>query len=650
MAVLRKLNIEINLTGDGDKELRAWIKDLVDARKEGVSMSGGIDQMEKEMIDAARQIGLTRDQLKQMADATRKTKEIEAFGNKYGFAMSEIQSKIRDTRSAVDGLSTAMTALAAVGIGSKLLGSAGEMSKLAQKTEDLAVSLKVMLGDAGLAKKTLGQFKEFADISPFEPGPVNEAGLAMLQYGINAKDVIQNMQMVGDVASGTGKDFKDLASLFGKAFALKKVDNEMLQQVPVLYGEIAKQMGKTETQVFDMASKGQVSFDVMQKAFKSLTSEGGRYYKMMDERSKTTSGVLSTFSGNVDSVKISIGEMINEALRPAAEAGNIFLGWLLKTPWAMAVLKVAILALTPVAVLFFGSVLYKAIQTMGLLKLETLKFAASMAVAFLPVYLVIAIIMALILVFEDLWVWMNGGESLLGGWINKGGVLGNVIKVLTAPMRLLVWVVKDLWAAFSGGPSVLAGVFAKVKAFFVSILDFFKKYGKYFIMAIFPVSAIYFYWDQIVAFFTAMPGRIVAFFSALPGKIMAVLSGLKSQLKEYFMGLAPDWAIKLLGVKSEEKQEVEARAGGGPVSGGKPYLVGENGPELFVPTGDGSIVPGGNSGGTKGGAGGGITISPVLNFYGPANREDAATIADKVQKAIKDCIPAVRGMLGLEAV
>ena len=33
------------------------------------------------------------------------------------------------------------------------------------------------------------------------------------------------------------------------------------------------------------------------------------------------------------------------------------------------------------------------------------------------------------------------------------------------------------------------------------------------------------------------------------------------------------------------------RAGGGPVTKGKPYIVGENGPEVFVPKANGKIVP-----------------------------------------------------------
>ncbi len=58
-----------------------------------------------------------------------------------------------------------------------------------------------------------------------------------------------------------------------------------------------------------------------------------------------------------------------------------------------------------------------------------------------------------------------------------------------------------------------------------------------------------------------------------------------------------------------EIEEFEGgRAVGGPVTGGNAYLVGERGPELFVPNTNGQIVSNGN---IKG-AGGGVT----LNNYG----------------------------------
>ncbi len=56
-----------------------------------------------------------------------------------------------------------------------------------------------------------------------------------------------------------------------------------------------------------------------------------------------------------------------------------------------------------------------------------------------------------------------------------------------------------------------------------------------------------------------------------------------------------------------------ARAAGGPVSGGKTYLVGERGPELFTPPGSGQIIPNNKLGGA--GAGGGA-MSINVNVTG----------------------------------
>ena len=49
------------------------------------------------------------------------------------------------------------------------------------------------------------------------------------------------------------------------------------------------------------------------------------------------------------------------------------------------------------------------------------------------------------------------------------------------------------------------------------------------------------------------------------------------------------------------------RAVGGPVSAGRPYIVGENGPELFVPSGGGQVVPNGRMGG-------GGTVHQTINI------------------------------------
>jgi len=68
---------------------------------------------------------------------------------------------------------------------------------------------------------------------------------------------------------------------------------------------------------------------------------------------------------------------------------------------------------------------------------------------------------------------------------------------------------------------------------------------------------------------------------------------------------------------------VPGKAGGGPVLAGRPYMVGEHGPELFMPNRSGLIVP--NTGMLTRGAGGGVSVSPVYNI--DASGADAAAIA-----------------------
>jgi LysM repeat protein len=54
-----------------------------------------------------------------------------------------------------------------------------------------------------------------------------------------------------------------------------------------------------------------------------------------------------------------------------------------------------------------------------------------------------------------------------------------------------------------------------------------------------------------------------------------------------------------------------ARAGGGPVTGGRPYLVGENGPEIFVPKMSGGIIPGFSKGG----------VVPGVQYFAEENEQ-----------------------------
>ena len=79
------------------------------------------------------------------------------------------------------------------------------------------------------------------------------------------------------------------------------------------------------------------------------------------------------------------------------------------------------------------------------------------------------------------------------------------------------------------------------------------------------------------------------------------------------------------------------RAEGGPVGAGNSYIVGEKGPELFVPGSSGSIVPNGAMGG--GGGKSGAAVNVTYNIASGVSRSDLVPILEQERKRLKAEIP-----------
>ena len=78
------------------------------------------------------------------------------------------------------------------------------------------------------------------------------------------------------------------------------------------------------------------------------------------------------------------------------------------------------------------------------------------------------------------------------------------------------------------------------------------------------------------------------------------------------------------------------KAGGGPVTGGTPYIVGERGPELFVPSATGSIIPNNRLGS---GGGGGSSVNVTYNISSGVNKAELMPILENERKRLKAEIP-----------
>ena len=122
--------------------------------------------------------------------------------------------------------------------------------------------------------------------------------------------------------------------------------------------------------------------------------------------------------------------------------------------------------------------------------------------------------------------------------------------------------------------------------------------------------------DEIKTAFSLLGPIIDASFNALAGGENAV-EGLKAAIKSLIIQLLKAAALAAIiaiatGGSGDPVSFLSAfksilglpgKAQGGTVNSGSPYIVGENGPELFVPTGSGNIVSNGRFGNMGGGGG-----------------------------------------------
>ena len=260
-----------------------------------------------EKIDQAR---LKMAQLKTVEqDLKSKTATATAELKKMNSGMSETKSSTDGARSSLQGLGTALKALAVGATGKKLydwlIGSNAEM-------EQYVTSFTVMLGSAEKAQAMIKSMTEFAAATPLELTDIVSAGQLLMNYGVAAEDLIPTMQKLGDLAGGNAEKMNRVALAYGQMLAKGKVTGEELRQmteagVPLLQ-TLAETMGKTTAEVQDLSSKGKVGINDLNNAITSLTTGSGKFAGMMEQQSQTMNGMLSTMKDNFDQLGRDIGE------------------------------------------------------------------------------------------------------------------------------------------------------------------------------------------------------------------------------------------------------------------------------------------------------------------------------------------------------
>lgn len=197
------------------------------------------------------------------------------------------------------------------GVAASLGGFISQMTAVRSQFQAADIAIETMLGNKEKADELMAKVRKYASISPLTFGDITGATQMMLGFNIEAEKVPRFIEALGDVSMGSSQKFNSLALAFSQMSATGKLMGQDLNQMinagfnPLQ--AMAAKTGKTIVQLKKDMSDGKITSQDVQEAFIAATSEGGRFYKMSENASKTIVGQQSMLEDATDAMFNKIG-------------------------------------------------------------------------------------------------------------------------------------------------------------------------------------------------------------------------------------------------------------------------------------------------------------------------------------------------------
>ncbi|NCD40551.1 MAG: hypothetical protein EOL88_00515 [Bacteroidia bacterium] len=230
-------------------------------------------------------------------------------------AKDEATANLNKVKSGMGGLgSTALKLGAILGGTMGVVALGRKMIDLAGKFEQTQIAFTTMLGSAEQANLMLRDLADFASKTPFELVGIEQSAKQLLAMGIEANSVIPTMKALGDVSAGLSVDLNRLAYNYGQVKSQTVLTGVELRDfvragVPLI-SELAKNLNVSEKAIKDMVSEGKIGFPEVEKAFQTMSGEGGKFFDLMDKQSGTFLGKISNLKDSINIFLRTQGNML----------------------------------------------------------------------------------------------------------------------------------------------------------------------------------------------------------------------------------------------------------------------------------------------------------------------------------------------------
>lgn len=206
----------------------------------------------------------------------------------------------------------------------ELYSSAGERhaaelesgSGIASGRETDLISFSTLFGSRETAKTYLSELVNMANTTPFLYDDLTAMSKTLATFGYDAESILPVLSTIGDAGAALGMSTSNMTTVAQALGRMKSSDKATLEYLNILndrgigaVGMLAEAKGKSQGEIYDMISKGQIAGTEAVEIILSALTDG--FSGAMEEQSKTFAGRSSTLEGWEQEMANAQGEAYN---------------------------------------------------------------------------------------------------------------------------------------------------------------------------------------------------------------------------------------------------------------------------------------------------------------------------------------------------
>lgn len=489
-------------------------------------------------------------------NASKKLKDVRDNASVLERSFGVLGSTVKATAQVV---AAAGTALSIAGVFS--LKTAGQLEAAQQ-------GFVALLGSAEKARLTMDRIKREAAATPFELTGLTVGAQALAAITKDGDKAIDTLLDVGKAIATSGKGQAELDRVIlnlqqvASTGKVTEMDIRQFQGAIPIFNDILKASGLTTESIKDSEQGAKLLFD----AFKKAGQEGG----ITAAGFTSQAGTFNQLWSNVkDTLTITGSEFVKQTglFDAAKNAMSAFISFIGQNQGSIIELGKAAGA----AFMDFVRAIQSAIAFIQGLFSDTSTFYQFISVTLVPAFMLVkdTAVTAWAEIREALKPIMPELQMLakVFGVVLVGAIIA-VINIIAVLVSAFIAAFKDIVKVVAAAVDFLQKLFQAWALVIYAIIEAFKgnwKVAGELIKQVFTGAINYAkgLLESFVNLFVKQINKVIETINKIPG----------------------------VSVKKVKEFALEEKAVGGPVKGNTPYIVGEKGPELFMPAGSGTIIP-----------------------------------------------------------